>query len=170
MSTTLAVTTQAGYEGLGTGNGGSTSAMAFWDKKWDSMAALIDAGLHLPMVAHTVYSFADDTGATGVITPKLSALIPAGAILIASWYKVSTALAGSGNISVGTAAGSSATSMLTATAVSGLNTSGAVARGVDLGANPVSMTAQGQVVVTLSGTLTAGVFEHFVLFVLPKNL
>lgn len=172
MSTRLAVTAteQGGYVGLGTGNAGSTSAMAFYDKIWGAWALLLDAGIHAPMIAHTVYNFTNDGGAIGVITPKCSALIPAGAILIGSWYKVSTALAGSGNISVGTSAGASATAILGATAVSGLGVSGVVAQGVALGATPVAMTAQGQTIVTLSGTLTAGVFESFCLFVIPQNL
>jgi hypothetical protein len=170
MSTQLAIKTQPGYEGLGGAGTGSTSSMTFIDETWKTIAALLDAGIHLPMIAHSIYSFANDGGATGVIVPKYSALVPAGAVMVGSWYLVATALAGTGNISVGTSAGSSATSILGATAVSGLETTGAVAQAAITASSPILMSAQGQVEVTLSGTLTAGVFETFVMFVIPQNL
>lgn len=164
------ITAQVGFEGLSGAGSGSSSAIAYKDETWNKMIAWVeDAGIHAPMIAHTIYNFANDA-ATGLVTPKYSALIPAGAIMVGAFYKVSTALAGTGNISVGTSAGSSATSILGATAVSGLGTSGVVARAVDLYTMPVPMTAQGQTIITLSGTLTAGVFEVFVEFFLPQNL
>ena len=149
--------------------------MDFIDETFGGVPALLlDAGIHAVQVAHTIYNFANDGGATGVITPKQSALVPAGAICLLSVVNAPTPPAGSGNISFGLSAGGSATQFLAATAYN--NAIFATDAGVNVGAIlPTSgslykTTAQGQVTVTLSGTLTAGVVECFVLFVYPQNL
>jgi hypothetical protein len=169
MSDIFGVKTQPGYEGLGTGNGGSASAMAWLDKATGAAALLLDVGLAATMCAHAVYTFANDGGATGVVVPKWTALIPAGAILVGSYVNSPTAFTGSGSISVGTSAGSSATSILGATAY-GTFTTDYVAQGVVTASSPVKMSAQGNIELTFSGTITAGVLEVFVLYVMPANI
>ena len=171
MSDSYANHSQQGYVGLGTGNAGSGSAQATFDKASGVLASLVDRGIQQVQCAHAIYSFAKDGGATGVITPYLTALIPSGAILTSSVINAPTAPVGSGNISVGTSAGSSATSILTATAYNNAIFATDVATvGAITQAAMVKMTAQGNITLTLSGTLTAGVIEIFVYFVMPQNL
>lgn len=128
------------------------------------------AGLGILGVAHAIYSFATDGGAS--CTPALNALIPAGAILIGATVNPTTAVtaAGSATVGIGTTAGSTTTSLLAATGKASL-TLDALINGVPTLAAPVKMTAAGNISVLIAtGPLTAGVIEIFVYFVQPTNL
>jgi len=174
MSDSYANYSQQGYTGLGTGNTGSGSAMCLFDKTSGVLASILDKGIQKVQCAHAIYSFAKDGGATGVISPYYGALIPAGAICVFSFINATTAPVGSGNISVGLSAGGSATQILAATAYN--NAIFATDAGGNVGAilptsgNCFKTTAQGNITFTLSGTLTAGVVEVFVAFLMPQNL
>lgn len=122
-------------------------------------------------VAHAVYDFSVDGGALGAITPALNALIPANAIIIGSTINPTTAVTslGSATVAVGTTAGSSATSLLTATAKASLSID-ALVNGAATFAAPVKMSAAGQIQITVgTAALTAGVIEIFVFYVVAKN-
>jgi hypothetical protein len=159
-----------GYGSLA-GGVGSVSSMTILDNASGVIASLLDKGIQMVQCAHAIYNFATDGGATGVITPKLTASIPAGAICFLSFVNAPSAPVGSGNISVGTSAGSSATAVLGATAYNnGMFATDIATIGAITTAAMVKMTAQGNITFTLSGTLTAGVVEAFIIFVMPQNL
>lgn len=124
-------------------------------------------GLGLLRVAHAKYSFAVDGGLTGAITPVLTAVIPANAILLAGSVNILGAAlsAGAATVSVGTTAGSSASSILAATAKASL-TLAALINAVPVFATPVKMGAAGSINITVgTADLTAGIIEVFVLYV-----
>jgi hypothetical protein len=128
------------------------------------------AGLGILGVAHAIYSFATDGGAS--CTPALNATIPAGAILIGATVNPTTAplAAGSATVGVGTTAGSTSTSILAATAKATLSID-ALINGVPTLAAPVKLSAAGQISILIAtGPLTAGVIEIFVYYVLATNL
>lgn len=128
-------------------------------------------GINNFQVAHAIYNFANDGGAVGAITPVLTAVIPANAILVGATVNPTTAVtsAGSATVSVGTTAGSSATSILAATAKASL-TLDALINGVPVFATPVKMSAAGSVNITVgTATLTAGVIEIFVYYTVAAN-
>lgn len=127
------------------------------------------AGLGPIGVAHAVYNFATDGGAS--CTPVLNATIPANAILIGATVNVPTAVtaAGAATVGVGTTAGSTTTSILAATGKASL-TIDALINGVPTLAAPVKMSAAGQISILIAtGPLTAGVIEVFVYYVLAQN-
>jgi hypothetical protein len=127
------------------------------------------AGLGTLGVAHAVYNFATDGGAS--CTPALNAVIPSHAILIGATVNVPTAVtaAGSATVGIGTTAGSSSTSILAATAKATLSLD-ALINGVPTFAAPVKMSASGSIsIVVATGPLTAGVIEVFVYYVVPQN-
>lgn len=118
-------------------------------------------------VAKAVYNFANDGGAIGLITPKRTITIPDNAIIIGATLNSTTACtsSGAGTLAVGTSAGSSATSIKTATAVASLSADAVVNGTVTLAA-PVKMTAAGSVTVTVASfAFTAGVVEVSVYYV-----
>jgi hypothetical protein len=176
MSNVFAVQSQGpGYYpvgGTGAGATGSQSAMSLYDFVNKTYAQVLDAGIGLVHVAHAIYTYGTDP-ATSVpaFVPKQTAKIPAGAICLLSVVNSPTALAGTGSISVGTSAGSSATSILGSTTISTFTTDyvnvGAI---VPTATNIIKMSAEGNIEITLTGTLTAGVFEVFVVFLWPQNL
>lgn len=128
------------------------------------------AGLGMMGVAHAIYNFAVDGGVS--CTPAANATIPAGAILLGATVNPTTAplAVGAATVGVGTTAGSSATSILAATAKATLSID-ALINGVPTFAAPVKLTAAGKIsVVIATGPLTAGVIEIFVYYVLPTNL
>jgi hypothetical protein len=121
--------------------------------------------------AHAIYNFANDGGAAGAITPKLTATIPANAILIGATINPTTAVTsgGSATVSVGTTAGSSATSILGATAKTSLTIDALVNGAVTL-ASPVKMSAAGSINITVgTAALTAGLIEIFVYYIVAQN-
>jgi len=123
-------------------------------------------GLSVPRLAHARYSFAVDGGVTGLITPASTAVIPALAIMIAGTVNVTGAVTslGSATLAVGTSAGSSASSLLAATAKASLGT-GVLLPIVPTIAVPVKMSAAGSITVTVgTADLTGGIVEVFVLY------
>lgn len=127
------------------------------------------AGLGMLGVAHAIYDFSVDGGAS--CTPVSNAIIPANAILIGATVNPTTAplAVGSATFGVGTTAGSTTTSILAATAKASL-TIDALVNGVPTLAVPVKMTAAGSISVLIAtGPLTAGVVEVFVYYVIAAN-
>lgn len=122
-------------------------------------------------VAHALYSFGVDGGATGAITPSITANIPAKAILIGGSINVTTAITSGGlaTVSMGTSAGSGAASIMAATAVASLTSASFQTPAITF-ATPIKMSAAGNINVTIAtAALTAGVIEAFVYYVLPQN-
>ena len=122
-------------------------------------------------VYRAIYSFADDGGAVGAITPKFSDTIPANTILYGGVVNSSTAVTsgGSATVAIGTTAGSAANSILAATAKTSFTIDAVIEV---LGTNSQAathaasfkMTAAGQINITVgTAALTAGVIEIFVL-------
>lgn len=124
------------------------------------------SGLGQLMKAKVIYSFAaDGGGAPGLITPKKNVFLPKNAVLVGATINSTTAGAGAtATISVGTSAGSSAASILAATAVASFSTN-ALLNGVPTFAAPVKLSAAGYVTLTTAtAALTAGVFEVVLYF------
>jgi hypothetical protein len=129
------------------------------------------AGTGALQVAHATYNFAvDGGGAPGLITPAANATIPINAIIIGGTINSTTAGAGaSATVSVGTSAGSSATSLLAATAIGSFSTNAKLNSAATLAA-PVKMSAAGSITITSAvAALTAGVFEIFVYYVVSPS-
>lgn len=108
-----------------------------------------------------IYNFAMDGGVSGLITPKKTATLPKNAVIVGGTVNSTTAVtsAGSATVSVGTDAGSSATSILAATAKASLSAN-ALLNAVPVFATPVKLTAKGNITVTVgTADLTAGVIE-----------
>lgn len=127
------------------------------------------AGLGVMGVAHAIYDFSVDGGAS--CTPASTALIPANALIIGGTVNATTAVTASGSatLGVGTTAGSTSTSILAATAKATLSLD-AVLNAVPTLAVPVKMTAAGSISVLIAtGPLTAGVVEVFVYYVVAAN-
>ena len=123
-------------------------------------------------VAHATYSFATDGGAQGAITPKLTAAVPLGAVIVQVAAHSPTAFAGTNaTVAIGTTAGSSATALLAATAITSLG-SNAVIAGVPILSDAtkwVRMSAAGNVNVTVgTANVTAGILDIFVFYVMPN--
>ena len=119
-------------------------------------------------VAHALYDFAVDGGAS--CTPANSDTIPANAVVFggAIHSTVALAAAGAATLAVGTAAGSSGTSILTATGKATLGLDAVVAP--TCAATPFKMSAAGKINVTVAtGPLTAGQVEIWVLYQLATN-
>jgi hypothetical protein len=118
-------------------------------------------------IARAKYDFAVDGGAISTITPANSETLPANAIIVGGTVNVTTAVlsAGSATVAVGTSAGSSTTSLLAATAKATLSIN-AILNAVPVFATPVKMSAAGTITFTIgTATLTAGVIEVFVFYV-----
>lgn len=157
----------ANTSALYTNNG--TSASPSWTQ--GAVVGGAGVGTNLLNVAHAIYSFAVDGGAVGAITPVSTVVIPANAIIVGATVNSTTAVtsAGSATVSVGTTAGSSATSILAATAKASLSVD-AIINGVPVFATPVKMTAAGSINVTVgTATLTAGIIEVFVYYTVAAN-
>lgn len=122
-------------------------------------------GLGSLNVAHAIYDFTVDGGAS--CTPVSTVVIPANAILIGATTNSTVAVtaAGSATVAIGTTAGSSGSSILTATGKASF-TLDAVVNGTVTLAAPIKMTAAGSINVTIAtGPLTAGKIEIFVYYV-----
>lgn len=154
----IGTTTAPNFTDQGQSNSGSTQ----------TAAVVIGGGISC---ARAQYSFATDGGAIGLITPSLSDVIPANAILVAGTVNVTTAVtsAGSATVAIGTSAGSSASALLAATAKASL-TLDALINAVPVFATPVKMTAAGTITFTVAtAVLTAGIIEVFIFYVVPIN-
>jgi len=120
--------------------------------------------------AHATYSFANDGGAVGLITPKINSSIPAKAMIVGSVLDATTTVTsgGSATIAAGTSAGSSAAALLAATAYTSF-ASGDFVTGLGTFIAPVKLTAAGLITITVAvAALTAGVVEIDV-FYFPAN-
>ncbi len=114
-------------------------------------------------VARAKYSFAVDGGVVGLITPATTATLPINSIVLGGLINVTTACTsgGSATIAVGTSAGSSASSLKTATAVATFSSAAMLATvPVFTAASAVKLSAAGSITVTVAtADLTAGIFE-----------
>mgnify|MGYP000234577961 CR=1 FL=1 len=117
-------------------------------------------GISQLMVARARYDFSVDGGAIGLITPKFNVTIPDNAVIVGGTINSTTAFVGAtATISIGTSAGSSATSILGVTAVASYSLDARI-NAVPVFATPVKMTASGVVTLTVAtAPLTAGVAE-----------
>lgn len=135
------------------------------------LSASSGTGLGVMRVAHAIYSFAVDGGVIGAITPVLTAVIPANAIMVAGTVNSTTAVtsAGAATVSVGTTAGSSAASILAATGKASF-TLDALLNSALVFATPIKMTAAGSINITVgTAALTAGILEIFVAYYVAAN-
>lgn len=124
--------------------------------------------------AHGLYNFATDGGAIGAINIALSDLIPAGAMLLGGTVNPTTALlsGGSATISVGVSAGlaspGAALKALTAVASYSIDVMLPL---IPTFAVPLKMSASGYLTITVAvATLTAGIMDIFVYYVIPIAL
>lgn len=155
--------------GLGVYTNTGTAAVPVFTQ--GSVAGSSAVGTNNLNTAHAIYSFAADGGAVGAITPVSTVTIPANAIIVGATINSTTAVtsAGSATLAVGTTAGSSATSILAATAKASLSLD-ALINGVPVFATPVKMTAAGSINVTVgTAVLTAGIVEIFVYYTVAAN-
>ena len=130
------------------------------------ISASSDSGLGVLRVARAKYDFGVDGGAQGAITPTINATLPDNAGIIGGTINSTTAATsgGSATVSVGTVSGSSATSLLDATAISSL-TADALLNSKATFASPVKLTASSKIDITVgTADLTAGVIEITVLY------
>lgn len=123
----------------------------------------------LPLkVAHAVYNFAVDGGVMGAITPAITSLIPDNAIIIGGIVNSTTAVTATGaaTLSIGTTAGSSATSILGVTGKASLGTDALVAATPTFAAATYfKMSAAGSINVTVgTDNLLTGVVEIWVFY------
>ena len=149
---------------------GSTTYPSFKDDGsiTPSAATIVSAG---QFTARAHYDFAVDGGAVGEIIPVQSDVIPIGAIVLSSVVNSTTAVTsgGSATVTVGTHAGSSATSILGSTGKASLS-GDAVVIGAAQG-TPFKMSAAGQINFTVgTAALTAGVIDAIVTYVFPVAL
>jgi hypothetical protein len=133
------------------------------------------AGISAQRVCHFSYSFAVDGGAVGAITPASNCTLPINSVITNISLNSTTALlaaGGAATISVGTTAGSSATSMLAATNKTSFSTN-AFVQGIPVpqtASTWVKMTAAGSMNITVAtNALTAGVLEGFVFYVVSPT-
>lgn len=124
-------------------------------------------------VAYALYNFAVDGGAIATITPAVNSTIPANAIIIGGILNPTTALTsgGSATIAVGTAAGSSTSALKAATAVASYTIDALMPTvPVFTAGSSVKLSAAGAITITVAvATLTAGVMEIMVFYVVPTN-
>jgi predicted RecA/RadA family phage recombinase len=121
-------------------------------------------------VAHALYDFTVDGGAQGAITPANSDTIPKDAVVHGGVVNstVAVASAGAATLAIGTAAGSAANSILTATAKATLSQDAVLKP--TCATTPFKMSAAGKVNVTVAAAdLTAGQVEVWVFYNLASN-
>lgn len=128
------------------------------------------AGLGKLYTAKAIYNFALDGGAQALITPKQNCLIPKGAVIVGGTLHSTTAGVGASSTqSFGTSAGSSATALLGATAVTSQSV-GAIQALTPTFAVPVKMTAKGYITMTnATANLTAGVYEITIFYYMAAS-
>lgn len=131
-------------------------------------------GASAQRVCHATYSFAVDGGVQGAITPVSTCLLPINAIINNVAINSTTAVTslGSATVAIGTTAGSSATSILTATGKASFTLNGFV-QSVPVpqtASTWVKMSAAGSVKITVAtADLTAGVIEIFVYYIVSPT-
>lgn len=142
--------------------------------------ATVDANAALPIspghygslrAAHVIFDFAVDGGAVAAITPVQTVVLPANTIIVAGTVNVVAAVTslGSATVSIGTSAGSSAASILAATAKASL-TLAAIINAVPVFATPVKLSAAGSVTFTVAAAaLTAGKIELWLFYMVASN-
>ncbi len=142
---------------------GLASSAAIAESK---LAASSGFGLGVLRVARAKYDFAVDGGAMGAIIPATNAIIPDNAIIVGCTINSTTAVTslGAATVSIGTSAGSSATSLLGVTGKASFSLD-ALLNSAATFAAPVKMTAVGSINITVgTADLTAGVIEVTVLY------
>ena len=130
------------------------------------LAASLGFGLGVLRVARAKYDFGVDGGAQSAITLAENASIPDNAIIVGGIINSTVAVLseGSGTVSVGTSAGSSATSIIGVTAKGDLSIDATLNSAATFAA-PVKMTAAGLITATIgTADLTAGVIEITILY------
>lgn len=117
-----------------------------------------------------IYNFAVDGGAAGAITPSISDTIPKSAIVMGGVVNSPTVVTsgGAATVSVGTAAGSGAASILAATAITSFTLDAVIVSAASTA--PFKMSAAGQINITVAtAALTAGLLEIFVFGCVATN-
>lgn len=142
--------------------------MSSTNKTLEDKIKAIDSssGLGTLKIARAIYDFSVDGGAVSTITPKKTVSLPDNAVIIGGTVNSTVAVtsAGAATVAVGTSAGSSATSILAATAKASLSLD-ALLNVVPVFATPVKLTAKGDVTFTIgTAALTAGVIEVTLLY------
>jgi hypothetical protein len=119
--------------------------------------------------AYAQFNFATDGGLISTITPKLTWLLPATALIFSGVINVPTACTGAaGTLAIGTSAGSAANSILAATAVASLGTN--VVLLTTCATTPFKMSAAGNITFTIATTpFSAGLVEVFLKYWIPVN-
>jgi hypothetical protein len=116
-------------------------------------------------IAKATYNFSIDGGATGIVTPKAGATVPAGAIVLRAWTDVTTPMTSGGaatvalDIAAGTPIVIKAATAYGDAAYTGLD--------IHLAATVINKTTSaGAITFTIAGdTLTAGIVNIFVEYV-----
>jgi hypothetical protein len=140
----------------------------------DSETVLLDSsgkkttafGFGVVGCARAKYDFAVDGGGVSTITLATNATLPDNAVIIGGTINSTTACTsgGSATIAFGTSAGSSTTSLLTATAYTSFTLDAKLNSAATFAA-PVKLTAAGSVTITIgTAALTAGVIEITLLY------
>jgi len=124
----------------------------------------IDAGVLL--IAKAIYDFDVDGGAMSAITAASNTVIPDNAVILGGSINSTTAVlsGGAGTVSIGTSAGSSATSIIGVTAKGTYSLNATLDISATFAAQ-VKMTAAGSILFTIgTADLTAGVIEVTLLY------
>lgn len=130
------------------------------------LAASMGFGLGVLRVARAKYDFDVDGGAQSAITLAENANIPDNAIIVGGIINSTVAVTsgGAGTVSIGTLAGSSATSIIGVTAKGSLTLDDVLNSDATFAA-PVKMTAASVITATIgTADLTAGVIEITILY------
>jgi len=134
-----------------------------------SIATNTQFGTSPQLIGHAQYSFANDGGAVGAITPANNVTLPANAVIVNVSIQSTTAVTsgGAATVAIGTSAGSSANSLLAATGKASF-TAGAFVQGIPVpqtASTWVKLTAAGSITATVAtAALTAGVIEIYVFY------
>lgn len=136
---------------------------------WTALGSAVgNAGLGVTSFGKATYDFTVDAGAIGPITPSGSPTLPSGAIIIGGYVECLTLPTSSGlaTIALGTSAGSSASSLLAATAIASFVAGTRIAIiPVFTAASSVKLTAAGALTLTIAAfALTAGKFSVHVIY------
>ncbi len=120
-------------------------------------------------MAKAVFNFAVDGGVISTIIPNKSISLPKNAVIIGGTANATTALASAAsNVTIGTDAGSSSSALLGSTNYTSFSTN-ALINLVPTIAVPVKLTAKGNITITFSGTMTAGIVEIVLYYYVAAN-
>jgi len=117
-------------------------------------------------IAKATYSFATDGGAISTITPSISDIIPANAIITAVYTDVTTTVTSGGSATVAVNAG--ATVIVTAATLSTLvwNSTAKTKQTLAASATAIKPSAAGRITLTVAvAALTAGVVNVYVEYI-----